>query len=60
MRVAGVLYQALWEPVFPPSGGGRLSTVPRCWSSLAAWREAAIWLLHAGFPSRAGSRLITH
>lgn len=42
MHVAGVLYQALWEPVFVLSGGEHLNTVQRCWCSLLARREVAI------------------
>lgn len=60
MHMAGVLYQALWEPVFTPSSGEHFSTVLRCWSSLLAWREVVILFSYIGFPSRAGNCLISH
>lgn len=44
MHMVGVLYQALWEPVFTLSGGEHLKTVQRSWCSLLAWREVVILL----------------
>lgn len=48
--MVGVLYQALWEPVFTLSGGEHLNSVQRSWCSLLAWQEVVIlfpcaWLL---------------
>lgn len=48
--MVGVLYQALWEPVFTLSGGEHLNSVQRSRCSLLAWREVVIlfpcaWLL---------------
>lgn len=45
MHMVGVLYEALWEPVFTLSGGDHLNTVLRCWCSLLAWREVVILFL---------------
>lgn len=42
MRVAGVLYQALWESVFALSGGEHLNTAQRSWCWLLAWREVVL------------------
>lgn len=44
MRVAGVLYQALWESVFALSGGEHLNIAQRSWCGLLAWREVVLSL----------------
>lgn len=59
MHMAGVLYQALWEPVFTPSSGEHLSTVLRCWCSLLAWQEVVI-LSPYRFPNCACNCVISH
>lgn len=59
MHIVGVLYQALWEPVFTPSSGEHLSTVLRCWCSLLAWQEVVI-LFPYRFPNCACNRIINH
>lgn len=53
MRVVGVLYEALWEPVFALSGGRHLNADQRSWRRLLAWREVVILFPFALFPSHA-------
>lgn len=53
MRVVGVLYEALWEPVFTLSGGRHLYADQRSWRRLLAWREVVILFPFTLFPSYA-------
>lgn len=50
MHIVGVLYEALWEPVFTLSGRKHLKTAQRNWWSLLAWREVVIVFLYTPVP----------
>lgn len=50
MRVVGVLYGALWEPVFTLSGGEHLKTAHHSRCSLLAWQEVVILFHCVWFP----------